>query len=159
VKDALAPVLKNYEYVIVDTPPSLGILTVKPLVASTHLLVPIQAAYFAIEGTDDLLETYERFGRGPIRIEDAGRGDHSLRQADEYFQGYARADSRGVWRSAVQDEDREKRAAGREPGVQGNDFDICSQVTGSSGIQKAGSGGYASCLKKAGLARHAEDAA
>src|SRR6266403_1217366 len=61
----LAPVLKDYEYVIVDTPPSLGILTVNALVASTHLLVPIQAAYFAIEGTDDLLETYERIRARP----------------------------------------------------------------------------------------------
>src|SRR5712691_2651335 len=58
LKDALTPVLKDYDYVVLDTPPSLGILTVNALVASTHLLVPIQAAYFAIEGTDDLLETY-----------------------------------------------------------------------------------------------------
>ena len=65
LKDALAPVLKEYEYVVVDTPPSLGILTVNALVAATHLLVPIQAAYFAIEGTDDLLETYERIRARP----------------------------------------------------------------------------------------------
>ena len=65
LKDALAPVLKDYDYVIVDTPPSLGILTVNALVAGTHLLVPIQAAYFAIEGTDDLLETYERIRARP----------------------------------------------------------------------------------------------
>jgi chromosome partitioning protein len=65
LKDALAPVVKDYDYVIVDTPPSLGILTVNALVASTHLLVPIQAAYFAIEGTDDLLETYERIRARP----------------------------------------------------------------------------------------------
>ena len=65
LKDALAPVLKDYEYLIVDTPPSLGILTVNALVAATHLLVPIQAAYFAIEGTDDLLETYERIRARP----------------------------------------------------------------------------------------------
>jgi chromosome partitioning protein len=65
LKDALAPILKDYDYVIVDTPPSLGILTVNALVASTHLLVPIQAAYFAIEGTDDLLETYERIRQRP----------------------------------------------------------------------------------------------
>src|SRR6266849_2190667 len=50
---------------VLDTPPSLGILTVNALVASTHLLVPIQAAYFAIEGTDDLLETYERIRARP----------------------------------------------------------------------------------------------
>ena len=65
LKDALTPVLKDYDYVILDTPPSLGILTVNALVASTHLLVPIQAAYFAIEGTDDLLETYERIRARP----------------------------------------------------------------------------------------------
>ena len=65
LKDALAPVLKDYEYIVLDTPPSLGILTVNALVASTHLLVPIQAAYFAIEGTDDLLETYERIRARP----------------------------------------------------------------------------------------------
>ena len=65
LKDALAPVLKEYDYIIIDTPPALGILTVNALVASTHLLVPIQAAYFAIEGTDDLLETYERIRARP----------------------------------------------------------------------------------------------
>jgi chromosome partitioning protein len=65
LKDALAPVLKDYDYIVLDTPPSLGILTVNALVASTHLIVPIQAAYFAIEGTDDLLETYERIRMRP----------------------------------------------------------------------------------------------
>jgi len=65
LKDALSPVMKEFDYIIVDTPPSLGILTVNALVASTHLLVPIQAAYFAIEGTDDLLETYERIRARP----------------------------------------------------------------------------------------------
>jgi len=65
LKDALAPVLKNYDYIVLDTPPALGILTVNALVASTHLLVPIQAAYFAIEGTDDLLETYGRIRSRP----------------------------------------------------------------------------------------------
>ena len=65
LKDALTPVMKDYDYIVLDTPPSLGILTVNALVASTHLLVPIQAAYFAIEGTDDLLETYERIRARP----------------------------------------------------------------------------------------------
>ena len=65
LKDALAPVLKDYEFIVIDTPPALGILTVNALVASSHLLVPIQAAYFAIEGTDDLLETYGRIRSRP----------------------------------------------------------------------------------------------
>jgi chromosome partitioning protein len=65
LKDALAPELKNFDFIVMDTPPALGILTVNALVASTHLLVPIQAAYFAIEGTDDLLETYGRIRSRP----------------------------------------------------------------------------------------------
>ncbi len=65
LKDALAPAQKDYDFIIVDTPPALGILTVNALVAATHLLVPIQAAYFAIEGTDDLLETYGRIRARP----------------------------------------------------------------------------------------------
>ncbi len=65
LKDALTPMQRDYEFIILDTPPSLGILTVNALVAATHLLVPIQAAYFAIEGTDDLLETYERIRARP----------------------------------------------------------------------------------------------
>jgi len=65
LKDALGPIQKEYEFIVVDTPPALGILTVNAMVASTHLLVPIQAAYFAIEGTDDLLETYERIRARP----------------------------------------------------------------------------------------------
>jgi chromosome partitioning protein len=65
LKDAIAPFLKDYEYIVFDTPPALGILTVNAMVASTHLMVPIQAAYFAIEGTDDLLETYGRIRSRP----------------------------------------------------------------------------------------------
>ncbi len=65
LKDALSPVLKDFDYIVLDTPPSLGILTVNAMVTSSHLLVPIQAAYFAIEGTDDLLETYERIRARP----------------------------------------------------------------------------------------------
>ena len=65
LKDSLAPILKQFDYIVLDTPPALGILTVNALVASTHLLVPIQAAYFAIEGTDDLLETYGRIRSRP----------------------------------------------------------------------------------------------
>jgi chromosome partitioning protein len=65
LKDALTPILHEFEYIVMDTPPALGILTVNALVAATHLLVPIQAAYFAIEGTDDLLETFGRIRSRP----------------------------------------------------------------------------------------------
>jgi chromosome partitioning protein len=60
LKDKLEPVLEKYPNVVIDCPPTLGLLTVNALVAATHLLIPIQSSYFALEGTDDLLETIEK---------------------------------------------------------------------------------------------------
>jgi chromosome partitioning protein len=65
LKDKLAPVMKLYEYVVIDTPPALGILTVNAMVAGSHLIVPIQSSYYALEGTDDLLDTYEKIRARP----------------------------------------------------------------------------------------------
>lgn len=60
LKDELQQVQESYDYVIIDTPPTLGIITVNALVAATHVMIPIQASYFALEGTDDLLETIDK---------------------------------------------------------------------------------------------------
>jgi chromosome partitioning protein len=60
LKDALQPLVGEYQYIVIDTPPTLGILTVNCMVASTHVLVPIQSSYFALEGTDDLVETIDK---------------------------------------------------------------------------------------------------
>jgi chromosome partitioning protein len=60
LKDRLEAVRQRFEHVVIDCPPALGLLTVNALVAATHLLIPIQSSYFALEGTDDLLETIEK---------------------------------------------------------------------------------------------------
>lgn len=60
LKDKLATIKDRFEHVVIDCPPTLGLLTVNALVAATHLLIPIQSSYFALEGTDDLLETVEK---------------------------------------------------------------------------------------------------
>lgn len=60
LKDRLEPILEQYPNIVIDCPPTLGLLTVNALVAATHLLIPIQSSYFALEGTDDLLETIEK---------------------------------------------------------------------------------------------------
>jgi chromosome partitioning protein len=65
LKDALSTVRGEFDMILIDTPPTLGIMTVNALVAATHLLVPIQASYYALEGTDDLLETLERIRQRP----------------------------------------------------------------------------------------------
>jgi chromosome partitioning protein len=65
LKDKLTAAADRYDYIVIDTPPTLGILTVNALVAGTHLLVPIQSSYYALEGTDDLLDTYEKIRARP----------------------------------------------------------------------------------------------
>jgi chromosome partitioning protein len=65
LKDRLALLENDYDYVVIDTPPALGLITVNALVAATHLMVPVQSSYFALEGTDDLLETVERIRSRP----------------------------------------------------------------------------------------------
>jgi chromosome partitioning protein len=65
LKDKLEKIKATYEYIIIDTPPALGIITVNALVCSSHILIPIQSSYFSIEGTDDLLETIEKVKARP----------------------------------------------------------------------------------------------
>jgi chromosome partitioning protein len=60
LKDRLEAIRPDYPNIVIDCPPTLGLLTVNALVAATHLLIPIQSSYFALEGTDDLLETIEK---------------------------------------------------------------------------------------------------
>ena len=60
LKDRLESIQGEYPQMVIDCPPTLGLLTVNALVAATHLLIPIQSSYFALEGTDDLLETIEK---------------------------------------------------------------------------------------------------
>jgi len=65
LKDKIEPILTRYPHIVIDCPPTLGLLTVNALVAATHLLIPIQSSYFALEGTDDLLETIEKVRARP----------------------------------------------------------------------------------------------
>ena len=65
LKDKIEAVRERFPHIVVDCPPALGLLTVNALVAATHLLIPIQSSYFALEGTDDLLETIEKVRARP----------------------------------------------------------------------------------------------
>ena len=55
--DVLRHVRTDYDYIIIDSPPSLGLLTINGLVASDTVIIPVQAEYYALEGLGQLLET------------------------------------------------------------------------------------------------------
>ncbi|NLM06061.1 MAG: ParA family protein [Tissierellia bacterium] len=60
LKDALAPIKDKFEYIIIDAPPSLGILSMLSLIASDSILIPIQSEYYALEGVSELYSTYNK---------------------------------------------------------------------------------------------------
>lgn len=65
LRDRLQTLRSHYQYIVIDTPPTLGLITVNALVAASHLLIPIQSSYYALEGTDDLLETMDKVRARP----------------------------------------------------------------------------------------------
>src|SRR5438093_46999 len=60
LKEALASVRDRFEYILVDCPPSLGLLTVNSLTAADGILIPVQCEYLALEGVSELVETLQR---------------------------------------------------------------------------------------------------
>ncbi len=63
LKKILQPIRDEYEYIIIDTPPSLGLLTINVLTAADSVLIPIQCEYYALEGLAELLNTIRRVQR------------------------------------------------------------------------------------------------
>lgn len=63
LKSAIEPLIENYDYILIDCPPSLDILTVNALIAARSVLIPIQCEYFALEGVSELMETIRQIRR------------------------------------------------------------------------------------------------
>ena len=64
LRDAIAPLLERFQFVVLDCPPALDLLTLNALVAAEGVLIPMQAEYFALEGVSELLDTIERIKSG-----------------------------------------------------------------------------------------------
>jgi chromosome partitioning protein len=64
LKSLLKGIKADYDYIIIDCPPSLGLLTLNGLTAADSILVPIQCEYFALEGVTELFDTLARLRRG-----------------------------------------------------------------------------------------------
>ena len=64
LREALAPVLEHYDYVLLDCPPALNLLTVNAFVAAGSVLIPMQCEYYALEGLSDLVQTIRKVRQG-----------------------------------------------------------------------------------------------
>jgi chromosome partitioning protein len=64
LKKALIPVKSRYDFILIDCPPSLGVLTLNGMAAADDVLIPMQCEYFAMEGLSLLLQTVQRIQRG-----------------------------------------------------------------------------------------------
>ncbi len=116
LKDRLEPILEQYPNIVIDCPPTLGLLTVNALVAASHLLIPIQSSYFALEGTDDLLETIEKVrarANPGLRILGVVITMHDKRTA--LARDIRIADRQGVRQQGLQHRHHQERQARREP--------------------------------------------
>ncbi|MEE0867553.1 MAG: ParA family protein, partial [Clostridia bacterium] len=60
LKNSLAPVKDEFDFILIDTPPSLGLITINTLTAADSVLIPIQCEFYALEGVSQLTETVKR---------------------------------------------------------------------------------------------------
>ena len=94
LRDALQPVLEQFDIVLIDCPPALNMLTVNALVAADGVLIPMQCEYYALEGLTALVNTIEQIKAGP----ESGAGNrrhpaHHVRSAQQPLQrGFGAAD-------------------------------------------------------------------
>ncbi|MFN2601261.1 MAG: ParA family protein [Gemmatimonadaceae bacterium] len=65
IRDALLPISNEYDFILIDCPPSLGLLTLNMLTAADSVLIPLQCEYYALEGLSQLLNTVHRIQHGP----------------------------------------------------------------------------------------------
>lgn len=64
LRDKLEKLLAEYDYILIDCPPSLGLLTVNALTASSHIIIPMQCEYYALEGISHILQIIQRVQGG-----------------------------------------------------------------------------------------------
>ena len=65
MRDALRPISNEYDFILIDCPPSLGLLTLNMLAAADAVLIPLQCEYYALEGLSQLLNSVHRIQQGP----------------------------------------------------------------------------------------------
>ena len=116
LKEALAEIADDYDFIFIDSPPSLGLLTLNTLTAADSVLIPIQCEYYALEGLSQLLSTIRMVQKhlNPD-LQDRGGASHDVRQEAQPVEP-GRPGSHILFRGkGLRDRDTEKRQAQRVP--------------------------------------------
>ena len=134
LKERLDILGQRFSYIVIDCPPALGLLTVNALVASTHLLIPIQSSYFALEGTDDLLETVQRVqSRANPGLDILGVLITMHDRRTSLGRGHPAPDSRGVRRQGLPHRNLQERPpGGGAPAYRESIFTFAPNSTGAA---------------------------
>ena len=94
LKEVLTPLKKEYDYILIDCSPSLGLITINALTAADSVIIPVQAEYFALEGISKLLNT--------IKIIKSKLYDSRLRQANQIYDEVKRHFQELVFNTVIQ---------------------------------------------------------
>ena len=143
MRDALAPLRDRFQFIVLDCPPALDLLTLNALVAADTVLIPMQAEYFALEGISELLDTIERIraGLNPA-LADRGRGADDVRRAHQPGAAGDGGAEEIFWREAVHDDDPAEHTAGGSAQPRDAGADVRSAVEGGGELHPAGEGDH-----------------
>ena len=154
LRDALSSLRERYQFIVLDCPPALDLLTLNALVAADAVLIPMQAEYFALEGISELMDTVERI-RASFNPELSIEGVvlTMLDERTNLAQQVMAELKRFFGEQALRDHDSEEHSAGRGAQPWTSGIALRSAVEGSGELYSPGQGDY--CAPPAGGDRRA----
>ena len=139
LRAALTPLRSKYAYMLIDCPPSLGMLTVNGLCAADEVIIPVQCEYLALEGLAQLLDTVRRV-RSRAAPDPGSRADtlDNVRHAHAAGAASARRGPLALSGSGVRDGDHAQRALGGSAQLWAHNSRIRSLLKGCRGLSSPG---------------------
>ncbi|MEZ5137632.1 MAG: AAA family ATPase [Acidimicrobiales bacterium] len=142
LKQALDEVREDYDYILIDCPPSLGLLTINGMAAAGEVLVPIQCEYYALEGLGQLMRNVGLVTKEPEpvarHLDDRAR---DVRRSHQAVRPGGPGGARALRREGVPDHDPTHRPALRGPVLRSADHGVRSDLPGRGRLPGAGEGG------------------
>ena len=141
LRDALAPVLDEYDFILMDCPPALNMLTVNGLVAAEAVMIPMQCEYYALEGLTDLVATLKKVRANlNSRLEIEGLLRTLFDPRSTLTQQGLRRTRRALWQQGLSHHHPAQRPSGRGAVVRQAGDCLRPFVEGCAGLHGAGAG-------------------